>query len=59
MTDTHASIEEKARRLQDAYDAFMRQMNDLEHDRLEVMRRVMGDLEREEIEGILNDLKRT
>ncbi len=55
--DTPDSIEEKARRLQAAYDEFMGQLRGLEHEKLEVMRRVIGDLEKEEIERILNDLK--
>ena len=50
--------DDKAKRLQEAFDEFMKQMRGLEHDRLEVMKRVIGDLEREEIEKILDELKR-
>lgn len=57
MTDTPASIEEKAKRLQAAYDEFMSQMRGLEHDKIEVMKRVIGELERDEIEQLLNELK--
>lgn len=51
------TIEEKAKKLQDAYDEFMNQLKGLEHEKLEVMKRVIGDMEKEEIEQILNDLK--
>lgn len=57
MPDTPASIDEKAKKLQAAYDEFMSQLNGLEHEKLEVMKRVIGDLEKEEIENILNELK--
>lgn len=58
MTDIPASIEEKAKRLQAAYDEFMSQMRGLEHDKIDVMKRVIGELERDEIEKLLNELKR-
>ena len=51
------TTEEKAKKLQAAYDQFMEQIRGLEHERLEVMKKVLGDLEREEIEKILNELK--
>ncbi len=51
------TTDEKARKLQAAYDEFMARMRELEHDKLEVMKRVIGDLEREEIEKLLNELK--
>lgn len=57
MPDTPSSIDEKAKKLQAAYDEFMSQLNGLEHEKLEVMKRVIGDLEKQEIEGILNELK--
>ncbi len=57
MTDTPDAIDEKARKLQAAYDEFMAQMRGLEHDKLEVMKRVIGSLEQEEIQQLLNDLK--
>jgi hypothetical protein len=51
------TTEEKAKKLQAAYEQFMEQIKGLEHERLEVMKRVLGDLEREEIEKILQELK--
>lgn len=51
------TTEEKAKKLQAAYDQFMEQIKGLEHERLDVMKKVLGDLEREEIEKILNELK--
>jgi predicted CopG family antitoxin len=51
------TTEEKAKKLQDAYANFMDQIKGLEHERLEVMKRVIGDLEREEIEKLLQELK--
>lgn len=51
------NIEEKAKKLQEAYDHFMEQIRGLEHERLEVMKKVMGDLEQEEIQGLLEELK--
>jgi len=57
MTDTPSTIDEKTRKLQEAYDEFINQLRGLEHEKLEVMKRVIGDLEKEEIEQLLNDLK--
>lgn len=51
------TTEEKAQKLKEAYDAFMKQIGDLEHERLEVMKKALGDLERDEIEKILQELK--
>ena len=51
------TTDEKAKKLQQAYDHFMEQIHGLEHERLEVMKRVLGDLEREEIEKLLQELK--
>ena len=51
------TTEEKAQKLQAAYAQFMEQIRGLEHERLEVMKKVLGDLEREEIEKLLNELK--
>ena len=51
------TTDDKAKKLRAAYDEFMAQMRSLEHDRLEVMKRVIGDLEKEEIEKILKELK--
>ena len=53
------TTEEKAKKLKEAYDAFMKQLGELEHERLKVMKRVLGDLEREEIEKVLQELKNT
>ncbi|HJV33401.1 MAG TPA: hypothetical protein VJ694_05225 [Patescibacteria group bacterium] len=51
------TTEEKAKKLQAAYDQFMEQIKGLEHERLEVMKKVIGNLEQEEIEKILRELK--
>lgn len=51
------TTEEKAQKLQKAFDEFMAQMRGLEHEKLEVMKKVIGDLEREEIERLLNEMK--
>lgn len=51
------TTEDKAKKLQAAYDHFMEQIKGLEHERLEVMKKVLGELEREEIEKILQELK--
>jgi hypothetical protein len=58
MSDTPASIEEKTRKLQAAYDEFMSQMRALERDKLEVMKRVLGEAEREEIGRLIDELKK-
>lgn len=51
------TTEEKARKLKEAYDAFMGQLGELEHERLEVMKKVLGELEQEEIRKIIEELK--
>ena len=51
------TTEEKAKKLQAAYEEFMTQIKGLEHERLEVMKKVIGNLEREEIERLLQELK--
>jgi len=51
------TTEEKAKRLQAAYDEFMGQIKGLEHERLEVMKKVIGEMEQEEIQSILEELK--
>lgn len=51
------TTEEKAKKLQAAYDQFMEQIKGLEHERLEVMKKVIGEMEREEIEKLLQELK--
>jgi hypothetical protein len=58
MADDPDSLEERTRKLQAAYDEFMKTMLGLEQEKLEVMKRVIGALEKEEIEQLLNDLKR-
>ncbi len=57
MAEIPLSTDEKAERLQKAYDAFMSQLRGLESERLEVMKRVIGELEREEIERLLQEMK--
>lgn len=57
MPEESSSVDEKVRKLQEAYDAFVAQLRGLEHERLEVMKRVIGDLEQEEIQRVLNELK--
>ena|GEM_PF-2449201 len=51
------TTEEKAKKLQAAYDQFMEQIKGLEHERLEVMKKVIGEMEQEEIANILQELK--
>lgn len=51
------TTEEKARKLKEAYDAFMRQLEELEHERLEVMKKAIGELEQDEIRRLLEELK--
>lgn len=51
------TTEEKAKKLRAAYDHFMEQIKGLEHERLEVMKKAIGDLERDEIEKLLQELK--
>lgn len=51
------TTEEKVRKLKEAYDAFMKELGSLEHERLEVMKKVIGDMERDEIEKLLQELK--
>ncbi len=51
------SLEEKETRLREAYEAFMERMRGLEHDQLDVMKRVIGELEQEEIQKLLESLK--
>lgn len=51
------TTEEKAKKLQAAYDQFMEQIKGLEHERLEVMKKVMGEMEQEEIQRLLEELK--
>jgi hypothetical protein len=56
--DAHnLSPEEREKKLHEAYETFMAQLRGLEHDRLNVMKRVIGDLEREEIERLLKELQ--
>ncbi len=57
MAEHNVSIEEKEKELQAAYDAFMARMRDLDHDQLEIMKRVIGKLEQEEIRTLLESLK--
>lgn len=57
MTDQQQSSEEQEKKLQEAYEAFMTQLRGLETDRLNIMKRVIGDLEREEIERLLKELQ--
>lgn len=51
------TTEEKAKKLQAAYDQFMEQIKGLEHERLEVMKKVIGEMEQEEIQRLLEELK--
>lgn len=51
------TTEEKAKKLQAAYDHFMEQIKGLEHERLEVMKKVLGEMEQEEIQRLLEELK--
>ena len=51
------TAEDKARKLQDAFDEFMRRMRELDHERTETMKRVIGEMERDEIRRILDSLK--
>ncbi len=57
MTEDTPSTNEKAAKVRTAFDAFMEQMRGLEHERLEVMKGVISELEREEIERLLQELK--
>lgn len=57
MAEETLSTDEKAQKLQEAYDAFMAQLRGLESERLDVMKRVIGDLEKEEIERLLKELE--
>jgi polynucleotide 5'-kinase involved in rRNA processing len=58
MADAPDSVEEKSRKLEEAYAEFMEKMRTLEQEKIEVMKRVMGDMEKEEIEQLLNDLNK-
>lgn len=49
---------EKAARLKEAYDEFMKRLRGLEHERLEVMKQALGEAERQEIERLLEELKK-
>ena len=51
------TTEEKAKKLQAAYDEFMAQIKGLEHERLEVMKKVIGEMEQDEITRLLEELK--
>jgi hypothetical protein len=51
------TTEEKARKLKEAYDAFMGQLGALEHERLEVMKKAIGEMEQAEIARLLEELK--
>lgn len=51
------TTEEKAKKLQAAYDEFMTQIKGLEHERLEVMKKVIGEMEQDEIKRLLEELK--
>ncbi len=51
------TTEEKAKKLQAAYDQFMEQIKGLEHERLEVMKKVIGEMEQVEIQRLLEELK--
>lgn len=51
------TTEEKAKKLQAAYDQFMEQIKGLEHERLEVMKKVIGEMEQDEIKRLLEELK--
>ena len=55
--DTQQPVDEKTAKVRAAFNAFMEQMRGLEHERLEVMKSVIGELEREEIERLLQELK--
>ncbi|MFA5853832.1 MAG: hypothetical protein WC866_01965 [Patescibacteria group bacterium] len=57
MAENDLSIEEKEKKLQEAYNAFMTQLRGLEADRLSIMKRVISDLEREEIALLLKELQ--
>ncbi len=57
MAENDRSTEEREKKLQEAYDAFMTQLRGLETDRLNVMKRVIGELEREEIARLLKELE--
>lgn len=53
-----ATEDQKIERLRKAYDEFIAGLQTLEHERLEVMKKVLGDAEQEEIRKILDQLKR-
>jgi hypothetical protein len=53
-----ATEEEKIEKIRKAYDEFMAGLQALEHERLDVMKKVIGEAEQEEIRRILEDLKR-
>lgn len=57
MAENDQSLEEQEKKLQEAYNAFMTQLRGLEADRLNVMKRVIGELEREEIARLLKELQ--
>ena len=57
MAENDQFIDEREKKLQEAYDAFMTQLRGLETDRLNVMKRVIGELEREEIARLLKELQ--
>ncbi len=57
MTEDTQPTNEKVAKVRAAFDAFMAQMRNLEHERLEVMKNVISELEREEIERLLQELK--
>lgn len=57
MAENDLSVEEKEKKLQEAYNAFMKQLRGLETDRLNIMKRVISNLEREEIALLLKELQ--
>jgi hypothetical protein len=57
MAENDQSLKEQEKKLQEAYNAFMTQLRGLEADRLNVMKRVIGELEREEIARLLKELQ--
>jgi hypothetical protein len=52
-----AATEEKIRKLQKAYEEFMAGFRGLERERLEIMKKALGEAEQEQIQKILDQLK--
>jgi hypothetical protein len=50
-------LKEKARRLKDAYKEFMSRLDALKKEHFELTKKVIGRMEQEKIQEVLNSLK--